>query len=277
MWSTSQTCWPRCLLTGRTDNKPTNAIPPPSGATLCFSSTASWRGTKATWNCPLQNAGSLAAAGPILVPPQVRELAQSIVAGSKSDYERAARLERFLLENYDDLRAQPLPSSGDAVESLLFERTAGYCAQFATTMAVMARTVGLPARVATGYLPGSYDSLAGVHVVRLKDAHAWVEINFKRSGWVPFDPTPRPDSPFGFSKGSLQQTRSLQQIMRHGVRGALTDRRPHSMGSRPSLETIAPSRTMAVMATAGAHRLLPMAERRAGSVVATSRRSRRLG
>ena len=168
--------------------------------------------------------GSLAAAGPILVPPQVRELAQSIVAGSKSDYERAARLERFLLENYEyDLRAQPLPSSGDAVESLLFERTAGYCAQFATAMAVMARTVGLPARVATGYLPGSYDSLAGVHVVRLKDAHAWVEINFKRSGWVPFDPTPRPDSPFGFSKGSLQQTRSLQQIMRHGVRGALID------------------------------------------------------
>jgi len=62
-------------------------------------------------------------------------------------------------------------------------------------MAVMARAIGLPARVAAGYLPGRYNGLTGVHEVRLQDAHAWVEIKFREYGWVPFDPTPRPDSP----------------------------------------------------------------------------------
>ena len=133
----------------------------------------------------------------VSVPARVRELASSITSGSTSDYEKAARLERFLLGNYGyDLGVPPLVGSGDVVESFLFDRRAGYCAQFATAMAVMAQSVGLPARVATGYLPGKYNSLSGVHVVRRQDAHAWVEIKFKKNGWVPFDPTPRPDSPW---------------------------------------------------------------------------------
>ncbi len=87
----------------------------------------------------------------------------------------------------------PLTPGRDAVEVFLFEQQAGYCSQFATAMAVMARHVGLPARVAIGYLPGVYDPLTGATAVRAGDAHAWVEIRFRRAGWVAFDPTPRPD------------------------------------------------------------------------------------
>lgn len=146
------------------------------------------------------------------------ELAESIVAGAPSDYDMAVRLERFLLENYDyDLRVPPLSRSNDVVDTFLFERHAGYCAQFATTMAVMARLVGLPARVATGYLPGSYSQLTGAHTVRLNDAHAWVEIKFKRFGWVPFDPTPRPDSPWALDVGYAAATSSLQQALRSNL------------------------------------------------------------
>ena len=157
-------------------------------------------------------------------PARVRNLAKSIVAGATSDYERAVRLEQFLLANYAyDLRVSPFSRSGDVVDAFLFERRSGYCAQFATTMAVMARLVGLPARVATGYLPGEYNSLSGAHSVRLRDAHAWVEIKFQRYGWVPFDPTPRPDSPWALDVGYIKATRGLQQAMRSRLKDLVVD------------------------------------------------------
>jgi hypothetical protein len=81
-------------------------------------------------------------------------------------------------------------------------------------MAVMARSVGLPARVATGYVPGGYNSLTGAHTVRLQDAHAWVEVKFADAGWVAFDPTPRPDSPWAIDRGFGGATRTVQQIVR---------------------------------------------------------------
>ncbi|MEK7353349.1 MAG: transglutaminaseTgpA domain-containing protein, partial [Chloroflexota bacterium] len=126
-------------------------------------------------------------------------LAESIVKGAATDYDKAARLERFLLTNYPyKLDIEPLPPGRDAVDFFLFEQQAGYCANFATAMAVMARHVGLPARVAAGYLPGLIDPLTGAHIVRVGDAHAWVEIHFQRQGWVAFDPTPRADAAMGF-------------------------------------------------------------------------------
>ena len=123
-----------------------------------------------------------------------KALAESIVAGATTDWDKALRLEQFLLRTYPyDLGVEPVAPGRDAVEVFLFERQAGYCSQFATAMAVMARHVGLPARVAMGYLPGVYDPLTGATAVRAGDAHAWVEIRFRIAGWVAFDPTPRPD------------------------------------------------------------------------------------
>ncbi|MFC1921503.1 DUF3488 and DUF4129 domain-containing transglutaminase family protein [Chloroflexota bacterium] len=127
-------------------------------------------------------------------------LAKSIVENAGTDYDKAARIERFLMTNYPyRLDVEPLPPGWDAVDYFLFEEQAGYCSHFATTMAVMARHVGLPARVAAGYLPGYIDPLTGAHIVRAGDAHAWVEIYFERYGWVAFDPTPRADATKGFA------------------------------------------------------------------------------
>ena len=88
-----------------------------------------------------------------------------------------------------DLNA-PLPAPGeDAVHDFLFDTRLGFCEQIASALTVMLRTQGVPARLATGYLPGTRDRVAGVFEVKASDAHAWVEVWFPESGWQAFDPT----------------------------------------------------------------------------------------
>ena len=84
----------------------------------------------------------------------------------------------------------PVPGAGvDAVDDFLFESQRGFCEQIASALAVMLRTQGVPARLATGYVPGDRDRISGVWKVRASDAHAWVEVWFPQSGWQAFDPT----------------------------------------------------------------------------------------
>jgi protein-glutamine gamma-glutamyltransferase len=94
----------------------------------------------------------------------------------------------------------------DAVEYFLFEQQRGYCEQFSSSLAVMARSQGIPARVATGYAPGEYNPFTGLYDVRASDAHAWVEVYFPQYGWTTFDPTPSFDStPWQYkAAGNLQ-------------------------------------------------------------------------
>ena len=136
----------------------------------------------------------------LILPPitdRAAALAESIVEGAGTDYDRAARLEEFFLRNYGYDLGVELPEDHDVVDSFLFHEQSGYCAQFATAMAVMARHVGLPARVGVGYLPGVFNPMTGAFTVRARPPHAWVEVRFRESGWVVFDPTPRPDASLG--------------------------------------------------------------------------------
>ena len=90
----------------------------------------------------------------------------------------------------------PTPAEGvDAVDDFLFTSRRGFCEQIASALAVMLRTQGVPARLATGYVPGERDRLSGVWKVRACDAHAWVEVWFPDTGWQAFDPTA--EVPFG--------------------------------------------------------------------------------
>ncbi|MCZ6788821.1 MAG: transglutaminaseTgpA domain-containing protein [Chloroflexi bacterium] len=162
----------------------------------------------------------------LALPPigaRTKALAESIVEGAATDWDKALRLEQFLLRNYPyDLGVEPLAPGRDAVEVFLFEQQAGYCSQFATAMAVMARHVGLPARVAIGYLPGVYDPLTGATAVRAGDAHAWVEIRFRNAGWVAFDPTPRPDVVLGPGTGQGWVTFGLMDFIGVDFTGAVS-------------------------------------------------------
>jgi hypothetical protein len=94
----------------------------------------------------------------------------------------------------------------NTAEFFLFKAKRGFCEQFATAMAVMCRTQGIPARVAVGYGTGDYNSLTGYYEVKESDAHAWVEVYFPAAGWVPFDPTP------GWSDPKSLPTRSTTWV-----------------------------------------------------------------
>ncbi len=126
----------------------------------------------------------------ILASPYARmyRLAQRLAAGARSDYDVATAIENYLKANYA-YNEQP-PARRYPLESFLFVDGIGYCQQFSGAMALMLRMDGIPARVAAGFLPGSYDSATGRYEVRALDAHSWVEVFIAGTGWVPFDPTP---------------------------------------------------------------------------------------
>jgi hypothetical protein len=83
----------------------------------------------------------------------------------------------------------------DPLSTFLFARKKGHCEYFASAMAVMLRTLGIPSRVVTGFLGGVYNPMTGWQVVRASDAHSWVEAWLPRRGWVTFDPTPADPAP----------------------------------------------------------------------------------
>lgn len=128
----------------------------------------------------------------------VQRLARQVTQPYNTRYDQVQAIQRYLKDNYRyDLNIAPQSQDMDAVSYFLFEEKAGYCEHFASAMAVMSRSVGIPARVVTGYAGGEYNPFTGLWEIRQSDAHAWVEIYFGGQGWVPFDPTPGFDSPAG--------------------------------------------------------------------------------
>lgn len=124
------------------------------------------------------------------LPERVRQRAQLIVVDATTRYDKAAAIEAAMRDITYSLEVGAPPPDRDVVDYFLFDMDAGYCDYFATTMTVLARAVGVPARLAAGYATGTYDPERGAYVVTGLDAHAWVEVYFPGIGWVPFEPTP---------------------------------------------------------------------------------------
>ena len=127
------------------------------------------------------------------VPPldiRIPQLAREITALSSNNYDRAAAVEQYLRTHYRYTLQLPRAAPRDPLASFLFERKEGHCEYFASSMAIMLRTLGIPSRIITGFRTGEFNDLTGQYVVRASDAHSWVEVYFPGSGWVSFDPTP---------------------------------------------------------------------------------------
>ena len=127
----------------------------------------------------------------------VRRLANQVVDQRNTQYDRARALQDFLRSDRFtyDLEVPP-GHGGNELEQFLFRTRRGYCEQFAGAFAAMARSVGLPSRVAVGFTPGE-QAADGTFVVRGYHGHAWPEVYLDGYGWVPFEPTPGRGIPGG--------------------------------------------------------------------------------
>ncbi len=129
---------------------------------------------------------------PRSLPTSVRDKAREVVAaaGASTRYDEAMALQQWFRQTggFTYSTQAPGDAGGDAVAAFLLDKQ-GYCVQFSSAMAVMARALDIPARIAVGFLPGSKDG-DNTYSVKLTDAHAWPELYFEGAGWVRFEPTP---------------------------------------------------------------------------------------
>lgn len=126
------------------------------------------------------------------LPQNIVDLAARITNKEDTPAGKAAAIQAYLRKpgNFT-YSTKPRPGSGyQALENFLFKDKHGYCEQFAASMAVMARAVGIPSRVDVGFLPGTENPKTHVWSVTSRDAHAWPELYFSGYGWVRYEPTP---------------------------------------------------------------------------------------
>lgn len=154
-------------------------------------------------------------AQPAAATDRVRALARRITATAATPYDKVLAIENWMNANTRYSLDAPLPprDTKDVVDFFVFTSRQGWCEQIASTLAVMLREVGVPARIGTGFAPGDRDVVTGRYTVRERDAHAWTEVYFPGVGWQGFDPTA--DVPLA---GESRRTESLwEEVTSHAL------------------------------------------------------------
>lgn len=123
---------------------------------------------------------------------RIEELANKITRSRTTDMQKAVAIEAYLSGNYRyTLNPARRPEMGP-IEDFLFYSKEGFCEHYASSMAILLRSIGIPSRIVTGFLPDEWNSLGEYFIVRAQDSHSWVEAYIKGVGWKTFDPTPPP-------------------------------------------------------------------------------------
>ncbi len=124
-------------------------------------------------------------------PKEIYQIAHKLTDGKKTVYRKILAIQDYLTSSLFQYSQHVAP--GHDINHVLYFLTTshkGYCEQFAGTMAVLLRALGIPARVAVGFTPGAYDPKTNSYTVSAGNAHAWVEVMFPGYGWLAFEPTP---------------------------------------------------------------------------------------
>lgn len=150
------------------------------------------------------------------MPERIKELGHSLTGDLAGRYEKVRAVESYLEQNFIyTLDTKIPPPDQDFADHFLFESQEGYCTHFATSMVVLLRSQGIPARYVMGFAPGEkMEGTPDTYRITQEEAHAWVEVYLPGEGWAAFDPTP------GFSAGQVQasvqgaaeQTSLLKQL-----------------------------------------------------------------
>jgi transglutaminase-like putative cysteine protease len=127
---------------------------------------------------------------PDTITPETLALAERIAAGQTNPYDKSIAIRNYLRTNIDyNDQIEAAPDGVDPVHYTLFDIKEGYCTYYASAMAVMLRSQGVPARLVSGYALGEYDEPSQSYRVRAVNAHTWVEVYFPDYGWIHFEPT----------------------------------------------------------------------------------------
>jgi transglutaminase-like putative cysteine protease len=136
---------------------------------------------------------------PPALDPRIPELARQITGSAANFYDRATTIERYLMTRFAYTLELPRVTPKDPLAEFLFERKRGHCEYFASSMAIMLRTLNIPSRVVNGFRTSEFNDITGNYVIRASSAHSWVEAYFPGYGWTTFDPTP--GAPLGSATG----------------------------------------------------------------------------
>jgi transglutaminase-like putative cysteine protease len=150
------------------------------------------------------------------LPDRVRTLAEEIVAPYSNRYDQVKAVESYFRANgykYETIEVAVPGKNDDYVDQFLFETMQGYCDNFSTSMVVLLRSVGIPARWVKGYTGGDYIETTPentrIYEVKNANAHSWVEVYFPGIGWVPFEPTAGFTNPYNFETNRQQDDATI--------------------------------------------------------------------
>ena len=162
----------------------------------------------------------------------IKELAEEVTEGLPSAYDKVVAIMFYLRDSYYYSLKPGVAADGNQLHHFLFNSRKGYCSYFAFSMALMCRSIGIPARVAAGFFIDPGSGVLNVYPVREDMAHAWVEVAFEDFGWVEFDPTseqiaPGEDIEFG-DLSSTEYSGLIEEIFsnEYGVKSAADEDSP---------------------------------------------------
>ena len=141
------------------------------------------------------------------LPKRVAELSQDITKDCKTPIEKCNAIEAYLESYRYTMQPKQVSKGEDLVDGFLFDTREGYCTYFASAMAVMVRTLGIPSRYVQGFAVGTGVNRNSKYNVKSSSAHAWVEVYIEGIGWLTYDPTPA--SGTGLAEGYRWDTKNV--------------------------------------------------------------------
>ncbi|MBC7632558.1 DUF3488 and transglutaminase-like domain-containing protein [Aeromicrobium sp.] len=188
---------------------------------------------------------------PAAMPAIIGDTARKVTAGATNDYDRAIALQSYLRDGdftYSETApvADGYDGNGVAVIAKFLKAKAGYCVHFSSAMAVMARSVGIPSRIAVGYAPGAFLRITGgraEYEATSEGLHAWTGLYFAGGGWTKFEPTPGVGTATRFDEPSSGSANTDSG-------GATTSDRQQTPRDAKRLDSVAPVKTPSTSQTA---------------------------
>ena len=164
---------------------------------------------------------------PDTLTPRTLDLATQLAGAQTNPYDKAIAVRDYLRVNIDyNDQIAAAPEGVEPLDYVLFDLQEGYCTYYASAMAVMLRSQGVPARVVSGYALGEYDATAQNYRVRAVNAHTWVEVYFPAYGWIHFEPTqsiPVVERPTSGAEGVLDPSVPIPNTEPFGLDEELAD------------------------------------------------------